>query len=85
MFLTKPTKKQTIFTRTTSQTDDNKNEIEDNPKLQVSDIEFSMPQPSYTIDTLIRLKERHPKINTRLSWDQIIYKIFTNGKIISKF
>ena len=36
-------------------------EIEDNPKLQVSDIEFSMPQPSYTIDTLIRLKERYPK------------------------
>ena len=26
-------------------------EIEDNPKLQVSDIEFSMPQPSYTIDS----------------------------------
>ena len=36
-------------------------EIEDNSKLQVSDIEFSMPQPSYTIDTLIRLKERHPE------------------------
>ena len=36
-------------------------EIEDNAKLQVSDIEFSMPQPSYTIDTLIRLKEQYPK------------------------
>jgi nicotinate-nucleotide adenylyltransferase len=36
-------------------------EIEDNSKLQVSDIEFSMPQPSYTIDTLIRLKEKHPE------------------------
>ena len=36
-------------------------EIEGNLKLQVSDIEFSMPQPSYTIDTLIRLKERYPK------------------------
>ena len=35
--------------------------IENNPKLQVSDIEFSMPQPSYTIDTLIRLEKQHPE------------------------
>ena len=34
-------------------------EIEDNPKLQVSDIEFKMPQPSYTIDTLARLKDQY--------------------------
>ena len=38
-----------------------KMEVEGSPKFQVSDIEFSMPQPSYTIDTLIRLKEQHPK------------------------
>ncbi len=36
-------------------------EVEDNPKLDVSDIEFNMPQPSYTIDTLVRLSERHPE------------------------
>ena len=36
-------------------------ELEDNPKLEVSDIEFGMPQPSYTIDTLVRLKEEHPE------------------------
>ena len=36
-------------------------EIEDNPKLQVTDIEFSMSQPSYTIDTLVRLKEKNPQ------------------------
>ncbi|WP_231491015.1 nicotinate (nicotinamide) nucleotide adenylyltransferase [Pedobacter sp. Leaf170] len=29
--------------------------------LRVSNIEFSLPQPSYTIDTLIHLKERYPK------------------------
>lgn len=34
--------------------------IEDNEKLRVSDIEFSMPRPSYTADTLAYLKEKHP-------------------------
>ena len=35
-------------------------EIEDNPKLQVSDIEFNMPQPSYTVDTLAYLYDKKP-------------------------
>ena len=30
-------------------------------KLEVSDIEFDMPKPSYTIDTLVRLKEKYPE------------------------
>lgn len=34
--------------------------IEDNDKLKASDIEFKMPKPSYTIDTLTYLKEKHP-------------------------
>lgn len=34
--------------------------IEDNPRLQASSIEFGLPQPSYTIDTLTYLKEKHP-------------------------
>ena len=36
-------------------------EIEDNPKLTVSDIEFNLPKPNYTINTLVHLKERFPK------------------------
>ena len=36
-------------------------ELEDNPRLEVSDIEFSMPQPSYTIDTLVRIQENNPE------------------------
>jgi len=36
-------------------------EVEDSTELSVSDIEFKMPQPSYTIDTLVRLKEDFPK------------------------
>lgn len=34
--------------------------IKDDDRFQVCDIEFYMPQPSYTIDTLTRLQERHP-------------------------
>lgn len=35
--------------------------IHDNYKLEVSDIEFHLPKPSYTIHTLVHLKEKHPK------------------------
>lgn len=30
------------------------------PKLVPNDIEFGLPQPNYTIDTLVRLKEKYP-------------------------
>jgi nicotinate-nucleotide adenylyltransferase len=35
--------------------------IGDNDRLKVSDIEFKLPVPSYTIDTLTYLQERSPK------------------------
>lgn len=35
--------------------------VEDNYKLQASNIEFHLPQPSYTIDTLLYLKEKYPE------------------------
>lgn len=34
--------------------------VEDSPHLKVSDIEFGLPSPSYTINTLVHLEERHP-------------------------
>jgi nicotinate-nucleotide adenylyltransferase len=40
--------------------------IEDNERFRVSDIEFHMPRPSYTIDTLTYLKEKHPAKHFKL-------------------
>lgn len=35
--------------------------IEEDVQLRVSDIEFSLPRPSYTIDTLTYLQEKYPQ------------------------
>lgn len=35
--------------------------IYDNYKFKVTDVEFHMPRPSYTIDTLTYLQEKHPE------------------------
>lgn len=35
--------------------------IEGNDQLRTSNIEFSLPKPSYTIDTLVYLEEKYPK------------------------
>ena len=34
--------------------------VKDDERFEVCDIEFYMPKPSYTIDTLVRLSERYP-------------------------
>lgn len=34
--------------------------VYDNYKLEVSDVEFHLPKPNYTIHTLVHLSEKHP-------------------------
>ena len=40
--------------------------IADNYKLEVSDMEFNLPKPSYTIDTLVVLTEKNPQKKFRV-------------------
>ena len=40
--------------------------IGDHDKLRASNIEFDLPKPSYTIETLTYLKEKHPNYNFNL-------------------
>lgn len=40
--------------------------VGDEYHFKVSDIEFSMPKPSYTIDTLTLLQEKHPRHEFKL-------------------
>ena len=35
--------------------------IGDNPRVRTSNVEFALPKPSYTVDTLAVLRERYPK------------------------
>ena len=40
--------------------------IEEDSRLRVSDIEFSLPKPSYTVHTLTYLREKNPDYEFRI-------------------
>lgn len=54
--------------------------IADNARLKATDIEFSMPRPSYTIDTLARLSEKFPQHTFRLIIGEDNLEAFPNWK-----
>ena len=35
--------------------------VEEDPRLRATDVEFKLPRPSYTIDTLTYLQEKYPR------------------------
>ena len=54
--------------------------IGDHPKLKSSNIEFSLSQPSYTINTLAHLKEKFPQHRFSLIMGEDNLKSFTKWK-----
>lgn len=54
--------------------------IADNSRLKATNIEFSMPKPSYTIDTLTRLSEKYPQHQFRLIMGEDNLEQFANWK-----
>lgn len=50
------------------------------PKLKVSDFEFSLPRPSYTINTLDALQEKYPDDNFTLIIGADNWEYFENWK-----
>ena len=54
--------------------------IADNSRLKATNIEFSMPKPSYTIDTLTRLVEKYPQHQFRLIMGEDNLAQFANWK-----
>ena len=58
--------------------------IADNSRLKATNIEFSMPKPSYTIDTLARLSEKYPQHTFRLIMGEDNLGQFANWKNYDK-
>ena len=54
--------------------------IEDDRRFRASNIEFKMPQPSYTIDTLTYLGEKHPSTEFVLITGTDIFPTFHKWK-----
>lgn len=54
--------------------------IADNYKLEVSDVEFNLPKPNYTVHTLAHLREKNPSKEFRLIIGEDNLENFTKWK-----
>lgn len=54
--------------------------VEEYPKLQASNVEFDLPQPNYTVNTLAYLEEKYPKNNFCLIMGEDNLKSFPKWK-----
>ena len=54
--------------------------LEDRPNMSVSDVEFALPKPSYTLDTLNFLTDKNPTAQYVLLMEQTLLPRFPNGK-----
>jgi nicotinate-nucleotide adenylyltransferase len=54
--------------------------VENYPKLQASNVEFDLPQPNYTVNTLAYLEEKYPKNNFCLIMGEDNLKSFRKWK-----
>lgn len=61
-----PFKKKKSLLKDTNRLDMVQLAIQNYPKMRASNVEFSLPQPSYTIDTLAHLKEQYPQYSFAL-------------------
>lgn len=61
-----PFKKKTSLLHEFDRMDMVQTAIQDNANFGATDIEFRMPKPSYTIDTLARLQDKYPQHQFRL-------------------
>jgi nicotinate-nucleotide adenylyltransferase len=59
--------------------------IKDNPKLKVSNLEFSLPKPSYTIDSLHAFSSNIRKTIFHCSSVATMQKFLTSGKVFNRF
>ena len=63
--------------------------VSDNPKLRVSDIEFGLKQPNYTVTTLAYLEEKYPDYSFCLIMGEdnlrTLHKWYNYEQLLSKY
>lgn len=57
--------------------------LEDNPNIKSCSVEFKLPQPSYTIDTLTHLNEKYPQHRFHLIMGEDNLQSIKNGKTMN--